>query len=712
MSKTISKLAQKSKQIYDILNSTGVQVALLDTDLKVIWANDDYLKFYQDNVKNKFCFEHQFNRKQPCELCNVKKSIKDRQIHSGVLFVENPDGIKRFFHSISIPVFSHGKDSGKVLELNFDITESKILEKEITERAQFLETIAQDSMDAIICMDPDEKITFWNQGANRMFGYKEDEVIGKKFNFLVPDDKKNLKDLEEINQMTNEFGFINGFETERVTKSGTRIIVEVTRTKMKDEYNSVFGTSAIIRNITNRKRLEIWLNKTISGLSKIHEIGQLLHIRNSMEDILKVILTSVTAGQGLKFNRAFILLVDENNKKIKGKMAIGPDSIPDAAEIYNGIKKTHYSLEYIIKNKIYENSLNKEVNKIVKKLSSSLSRKDNIIVRSILDSQTYIVKNGRSGIDFNEKVIDILGSENFVITPLIWMEKPMGVLIVDNNITKKEINDEDIQLLETFANQAGLAISNAQLDENLQQRLKELQITYSNLEKSQEMMLSMEHLAALGEVTTNISHEIRNPLAAIGGFARSLSKSNTIRDNEKEFAEIIIKEVLKLEKIMNSILNYSKIYKPNLEKADLRDSISHCVELALKGIDRSNYDINISLPESPVILNFDHEQITRVLFNLIQNAFQAMTGDGSFNISLVEKKNNAIIKISDTGKGIEKKDIPSLFKPFYSTKEERIGLGLSICQKIITNHKGKIEVFSKKGEGTTFMVTIPLQKKD
>ncbi|RKY84231.1 hypothetical protein DRQ09_08900 [candidate division KSB1 bacterium] len=137
-----------------------------------------------------------------------------------------------------------------------------------------------------------------------------------------------------------------------------------------------------------------------------------------------------------------------------------------------------------------------------------------------------------------------------------------GVIIADNSITNQKIEEYDVKLLEIFADQAALAIDNAQLREKLRIRLQELEQAYNTLQESQRRLVEREKLASLGEMVAKIAHEIRNPLVSIGGFARNLLKSMPPDDKNRLYIDIIGKEALRLEDILSNILNYTRLFEP------------------------------------------------------------------------------------------------------------------------------------------------------
>lgn len=221
--------------------------------------------------------------------------------------------------------------------------------------------------------------------------------------------------------------------------------------------------------------------------------------------------------------------------------------------------------------------------------------------------------------------------------------------------------------------------------------------------------LEREKSVLLEEMATGLAHEIRNPLGSIKGAAQYLH-SEADHAEGRRLLEVIIEEVDRLNRVVSQFLNYAKPYRLNLEKRDVNAILDKAVSL-IRANDLSDRiiletDLNPGLPPVPV----DAEQFMQVILNIAFNAIEAMPEGGTltFRTSRIEsEKGGAVgVAIRDTGTGIQKEDIKSIFKPFFTTKDRGIGLGLSICQRIIKNHGGYIRVKSIPGQGSIFYIRI------
>ncbi|NOY40152.1 MAG: sensor histidine kinase [Nitrospirae bacterium] len=249
--------------------------------------------------------------------------------------------------------------------------------------------------------------------------------------------------------------------------------------------------------------------------------------------------------------------------------------------------------------------------------------------------------------------------------------------------------------------------------EEIEKLNRELLKSIDELRKLQHKLIEAEKLSALGRLTADIAHEIRNPLTAIGGFARRLEKRIKKNSKEEEYARLISSEVERLERILRDVLSFSREAKYHLNYENINNIASETLKAFNELCKERGIEIKKELdPDLPKIL-IDKDQVIQALNNLIINALDAMQKGGILTIrTRLEQKNYinyVVFDIIDTGTGISKEKLERLFEPFYSTKQvgQGTGLGLSICKKIMDEHRGFISVSSTVGEGSTFSLYFP-----
>jgi PAS domain S-box-containing protein len=240
----------------------------------------------------------------------------------------------------------------------------------------------------------------------------------------------------------------------------------------------------------------------------------------------------------------------------------------------------------------------------------------------------------------------------------------------------------------------------------------------TNVLKLQEEILRMDRLVSVGELSSGIAHEIRNPLAGIKTTAQALGEEMAHDDPKREYLNRITKEIDRLNDLLKTFFSFAKPQKLNPVLCNIKDIVNEIIPLLIKDI--ANRGINFMEEYAPDLprVRVDFNQMHQVFLNLFLNAIQAMPRGGELKIRaeaiasapLVNPgKDYLRISISDTGRGIPAHDLKKIFDPFFTTRSKGIGLGLSITYQIIKNHGGSIKGESKMERGTTFIITLPKQ---
>lgn len=225
----------------------------------------------------------------------------------------------------------------------------------------------------------------------------------------------------------------------------------------------------------------------------------------------------------------------------------------------------------------------------------------------------------------------------------------------------------------------------------------------------QENYFRTEKLAALGQLSAGLAHELNTPLGSILGYARLLLKEQGLSRQEKERLTIIAEQANRGSAIIRGLLNFARQSSPEPGDTDINALINDTVQILGFEFIRREITMQMDLGEIPV-LKADKRQIEQVLFNLLVNAMQAITARGTIGIRTRRSEQAVLIEIRDNGSGMTKDVQTRIFDPFFTTKAigEGTGLGLSICAGIISAHGGSIQVESEEGKGSAFLVSLPV----
>ena len=251
------------------------------------------------------------------------------------------------------------------------------------------------------------------------------------------------------------------------------------------------------------------------------------------------------------------------------------------------------------------------------------------------------------------------------------------------------------------------------LGRNFNHMVEQLRESRNEIERLHRTQMSRaEHMATLGEMATGLAHEIRNPLAGIAGVIEIISRDLPASSPARAVVKDVRQEIARINRIVSDLLQTARPHPPKVRKSDLNTTVEHAVMLGRQqALSRS---IEIALHKDPSLPEVEHDsdQIHQVLLNLLLNSLQAIDINGKIAVTVERRGDRAVIEVVDNGRGISPENLPNIFRPFYTTKGEGTGLGLSLARRIVEDHQGRIDVTSTVGKGTTFAVILPLQRSE
>jgi len=291
-----------------------------------------------------------------------------------------------------------------------------------------------------------------------------------------------------------------------------------------------------------------------------------------------------------------------------------------------------------------------------------------------------------------------------ISVPIVSKQKLIGILNLGHKEGREIYSNEDLELLSTLANQAAIAIENARL--------------YENLKQSQHTLRRADRLSSLGLLTAGLAHEIRNPLVAIRTFTQLLPERYDDAEFREGFQGLALKEVDRICGLITDLLSFARPSRPNVAEENLNDVVESITRILETEAKEKGVEITREFSENLPKAWIDREQMKQVFMNLILNAIQAMKEGGSIYISTRpyfkneggEPEQFVQVEIRDTGVGITEENLDHIFDPFFTSKDEGSGLGLSISHQIVQEHGGYVTVESKIGAGTSFFINLPVGK--
>ncbi|PRY50337.1 PAS domain S-box-containing protein [Arcticibacter pallidicorallinus] len=545
---------------------------------------------------------------------------------------------------------------GRVLGVSHifhDLTVQKVAE----EKQAMLAAIIESSDDAILSKTLDGFITSWNKGAELIFGYTEEEIIGEHISFLIP--KERLSEEDNIISKIKRGIKVEHLETVRIGKGGRKIAVSLTISPVKDKDGNIIGASKIARDITKNKEAERAIKRHATDLAVLNTIGKAISEGLEAEMILQKVTDATTQLTGAEFGTFYYNTKDGIGNAIQlfatSAAAVGSVEGFGSAEfralfdsIFLGGKIVR--IEEIRKDERYLNHAPLfDLLKVSMQVSSLL-------------------------------VVPVTTKGNVVVGGLVFGHSRPAMF---------SRNQEN--LVAGVAAQAATALDNAKLYE---------EVRALNAKKDEFIGLA--------------SHELKTPLTSMKGFLQILERNESGELN-RAFIKKALKQLNKISSLVSDLLDVSKIQSGKLyldfETFDLQTLLHEVIELVQ--FTSETHEIELDSDSIVLPVQADKQRIEQVIINLISNAIK-YSPDASKVLIRVRKTDLEVrVGIQDFGFGIETEQLENIFARFFRVESlashiSGLGIGLFITKEIVERHKGRIWVESEHGKGSEFFFTLPL----
>jgi two-component system sensor histidine kinase HydH len=259
-----------------------------------------------------------------------------------------------------------------------------------------------------------------------------------------------------------------------------------------------------------------------------------------------------------------------------------------------------------------------------------------------------------------------------------------------------------------------VGVATGLLADEQREKQRELEETAGQLARvNQELRDSFEHmkradrLAAIGNLSAGLAHEIRNPLASIEGAAGILEGGQITEDQRLEFLGIIKRECRRLNRLLGNLLDFARPRAPQRQKMGVGPLLDSIIGLVAHAAENGKIRLHKDVVPADATLNGDGEQLKQVILNLVLNAMQAMPDGGEIRLAARFQQADLLIEVSDQGCGIEPENLDKIFNPFFTTKEQGTGLGLAVAHQIVSQHGGILRARNNPDRGMTFSILLP-----
>jgi len=310
--------------------------------------------------------------------------------------------------------------------------------------------------------------------------------------------------------------------------------------------------------------------------------------------------------------------------------------------------------------------------------------------------------NEKAGAILNAASSDTIGKEAYAVLPaplykiLAGLPEQGGLVEEDLQLAAGEKEGKTLEIVAASLADAGNPIGKILL-------LRDV----TALRQLEKEAVKNRHLASIASLAAGVAHEIRNPLSSLKGFAVYFKERLAGDKEDEQMADIMIAEVERLNRVISQLIEFARPLQLKREKTSFPDLIQHT--LGLIAADAKKMDIAVITEMAPDLppAAVDPDKVKQVMLNIFLNSLAAMKDGGSLTIRLVPGANSIDVRVSDTGTGIEKEDLPHIYDPYFTSKPAGTGLGLAVVQKIMEAHGGTINVESTSGKGTTVTLQFP-----
>ncbi|MBD0370010.1 MAG: PAS domain S-box protein [Pyrinomonadaceae bacterium] len=560
-----------------------------------------------------------------------------------------------------------------------DITARKRAE----ETQRLLSAIVESSDDAIMSADMELKIASWNAGAERMFGYRAEEVLGKDATIITPPEQ--LEETKERFERFRQDPTPQHFETTRLAKEGRLVDVAITLSPITNESGKLIAISALARDITERKRAEEQLREQAEIIETVNRLGQTLAGELDLHKLVQAVTDASTELSGARFGSFFYNVLNE------------------AGESYmlftiSGVPRTAFEHFPMPRNtEIFAPTFNGEGTVLIADV-----KKD---PRYGKNSPYYGMPEGHLPVT-SYLAVPVVSRSGEVYGGLFFGHPEEGVF-----------TERSARIIEGLAAQAAVAMDNARLFEAAKRARAEAE--QAAAEKERLYHEAQESNRLKDEFLATISHELRTPLTAILGWAHMLRTGQFGGESALKAFETIERNARAQSQLIDDLLDVSRIITGKLRidvrPLDPNSFVEAAIEAVRPAAEAKGVRVQKIMDTGIVSVSGDPVRLQQVVWNLLSNAIKFTSRGGRVQVRLERVNSHVEIAVSDTGAGISQEFLPHVFDRFRQADQRTtrihggMGLGLAIVRHLVELHGGTVRAESPgEGQGSTFTVLLPV----
>jgi len=641
---------------------------------------------------------------------------------------------------VCITIAEKGKGGVQTYAYLRDITERKRMEREIREATKRFEKITEMGEDGIIVFDEDSRIEFANQMASEIMGLPKDQILGREFFSLIG--KRDEEFLDEMVMRGEGMGEKVCTEMSIQTPQGRVKETEVCIAPTRSEDGRI-NTYAYIRDITERKKFEEELKESEKKF------------RNLFERVRHGLFISTKEGRFLDCNQAMWGLLGYQDREEFLKIDIAKElyANPEDRKTFQGMVEKlgfvkDFEVEWKKKNGermtvlITADAKRDEKGAVIgyegikidisdrKRMERELKEANDFLMNLIESSVDGIIVTNMKGdiLIFNKGAENILGYKSEEVVGKMRIRNIYQPGVAKEVMEKLRSPDfggvgklssfpifhrrKDGELIEGdlsasfIYDEKGNEIASIGIFKDLRERLG----MERELQKIQQALLQSEKLAAMGRLTSQIAHELNNPIYGIMNTLELLKTEIPPESKRRRILELALSETQRLSEMLRNMLSFSKPEEEKRKPIKMNELVEGILLVMEKQMKEANIKVETSFDDGIPEVMASTNQMRQVMLNIIKNAKEAMLKGGTLTVRTSREDNKVLIHIQDTGIGIPEEIRDKIYEAFFTTKSKvkGVGLGLSVCYGIIKDHGGEIKVESEEEKGTTFTISLPI----
>ncbi len=489
-------------------------------------------------------------------------------------------------------------------------------------------------------------------------------------------------------------------------RRGHFAVINVQCGPFRQNDGAVAGIFGLLQDVTDSWKKKSELEEAIFELSVMSQVSEALSSTADLDDVLKIILTGVTASQGLGFNRAYLFLVDVDGRNLEGKIAVGPSSPEEAGHIWSRLAGQHRTLREILQDyKESEDNSSFSLSRLVEDWSIPLDS-SNIFSDVIRVGQgTLIFRDDLTG-DESTGVLTRLNTDCLALAPIISKGKKLGLIAADNQITGKEIAPSMVDHLQTFANQTAVAIERSRLYDSQLERARELELINQQLADSRDQMIRVEKMSVIGELTSSIAHELRNPLTVIGGFGNLILSTGQL-EGSAEYLNIILSEVKRAESVLHQVLDFSRASRTKTRRVEFNSLVKAAHEILLVKLNRAQESPVLHLAEGELPIWGNPDQLRHALLQFMLMTVEELTGECSIDISTSINGKNVRMVIAFSGEDKARARVVKTLRQVFGNPSGTQKLSILVAGETLKYHVGNYGVEGSQENMPCLYIELP-----